>query len=248
MGFDERHGDLVATLVRWHLLLAETATTRDLDDPATVELRHRSVPDAAGARLLEALTEADARATAPKAWTTWRAGWSATSSAGPAAGARPDEPPAAPRPADASVPDGAGATRPPSRSRSSRRRTARGSPSSPPDRVGLLADVAGDARRCSASRCGPPGPGPQDEYAVSVWEVADDRLDAAILRHGSRRSSSGAVDPADRLRPRRAGRRCAPSVAVRPDASRAGHRARGPGRRPPGRRAPASAPRWPAWT
>ena len=38
MGFDEVEADLIAPLVRWHLLLAETATTRDPDDPATVEL------------------------------------------------------------------------------------------------------------------------------------------------------------------------------------------------------------------
>ena len=37
MGFDEGGVDLIARLVRWHLLLAETATTRDPDDPATVD-------------------------------------------------------------------------------------------------------------------------------------------------------------------------------------------------------------------
>ncbi|HEY7987833.1 MAG TPA: HD domain-containing protein, partial [Lapillicoccus sp.] len=35
MGFDERSVDLIGTLVRWHLLLAETASARDPDDPAT---------------------------------------------------------------------------------------------------------------------------------------------------------------------------------------------------------------------
>ena len=58
---------LIATLVRWHLLLAETATTRDPDDPATV----RSWSPRGSARprrstCCAALTEADARATAPQ--------------------------------------------------------------------------------------------------------------------------------------------------------------------------------------
>ncbi|MFE7965566.1 [protein-PII] uridylyltransferase [Streptomyces cellulosae] len=73
IGFDADDVTVVATLVRHHLLLVETATRRDLDDPATV----RSVAEAVGSpgtlELLHALTEADALATGPAAWSSWRA-------------------------------------------------------------------------------------------------------------------------------------------------------------------------------
>ncbi|MER8027945.1 [protein-PII] uridylyltransferase [Streptomyces bauhiniae] len=72
LGFDRADVTVLATLVRHHLLLVETATRRDLDDPATV----RAVADAVGSEstleLLHALTEADALATGPAAWSTWR--------------------------------------------------------------------------------------------------------------------------------------------------------------------------------
>ncbi|MGL5811691.1 MAG: HD domain-containing protein, partial [Nocardioides sp.] len=73
MGFDEASVDLIAALVRWHLLLSETAVTRDLDDPATVATVADVVPSVEALRLLRTLTEADARATAAPAWTAWRA-------------------------------------------------------------------------------------------------------------------------------------------------------------------------------
>ncbi|WP_217162214.1 [protein-PII] uridylyltransferase [Streptomyces sp. AC512_CC834] len=72
VGFDRADVAVLATLVRHHLLLVETATRRDLDDPATV----RAVADAVGTEhtleLLHALTEADALATGPAAWSSWR--------------------------------------------------------------------------------------------------------------------------------------------------------------------------------
>ncbi|MET9437421.1 [protein-PII] uridylyltransferase [Streptomyces sp. NPDC006551] len=72
IGFDRADVGVIATVVRHHLLLIETATRRDLDDPATV----RSVAAAVGTlgtlELLHALTEADALATGPAAWSSWR--------------------------------------------------------------------------------------------------------------------------------------------------------------------------------
>ncbi|MGJ5753082.1 [protein-PII] uridylyltransferase [Streptomyces puniciscabiei] len=72
IGFDRADVDVLSALVRHHLLLIETATRRDLDDPATV----RSVAEAVGTQstleLLHALTEADALATGPAAWSSWR--------------------------------------------------------------------------------------------------------------------------------------------------------------------------------
>jgi [protein-PII] uridylyltransferase len=72
IGFDRHDVTVISTLVRHHLLLVETATRRDLEDPATV----RSVAEAVGSpgtlELLHALTEADALATGPAAWSSWR--------------------------------------------------------------------------------------------------------------------------------------------------------------------------------
>jgi [protein-PII] uridylyltransferase len=72
IGFDRADVTVLSTLVRHHLLLVDTATRRDLEDPATV----RSVAEAVGTQstleLLHALTEADALATGPAAWSSWR--------------------------------------------------------------------------------------------------------------------------------------------------------------------------------
>ncbi|MEU5719637.1 [protein-PII] uridylyltransferase [Streptomyces sp. NPDC020403] len=73
IGFDKQDVGVVATLVRHHLLLVETATRRDLDDPATVRAVATAVGSASTLELLHALTEADALATGPAAWSSWRA-------------------------------------------------------------------------------------------------------------------------------------------------------------------------------
>ncbi len=73
MGFSAEDVETVRTLVRWHLLLSEVSTSRDIEDPATVEYVAERVGEREVLDLLEVLTEADARATGPAAWTTWRA-------------------------------------------------------------------------------------------------------------------------------------------------------------------------------
>ena len=73
MGFDRDAEDEIASLVRWHLLLVDTATRRDLDDGAVIA----EVADRVGSprllRLLYVLTVADGSATGPEGWTTWKA-------------------------------------------------------------------------------------------------------------------------------------------------------------------------------
>ncbi len=64
---------VVELLVRHHLLLVETATRRDLDDPATTDRVVETVGDLGSLDLLRALTVADARATGPAAWSAWKA-------------------------------------------------------------------------------------------------------------------------------------------------------------------------------
>ncbi|MCW2690054.1 MAG: (protein-PII) uridylyltransferase, partial [Mycobacterium sp.] len=66
--------DLLSKVVRYHLLLPETATRRDLQDPATIA----AVADTLGGdpvllELLHALAEADSLATGPGVWGDWKA-------------------------------------------------------------------------------------------------------------------------------------------------------------------------------
>ncbi|GAA4228839.1 [protein-PII] uridylyltransferase [Actinomadura meridiana] len=78
LGFAEDDVRVLETLVRHHLLLPETATRRDIDDPVTVQTVTAAVARVPGREreildLLAALAVADGEATGPGAWGTWKA-------------------------------------------------------------------------------------------------------------------------------------------------------------------------------
>lgn len=218
MGFEPVDVQRVGALVRWHLLLAEVATTRDLDDPATIDHVASRVQHPETLDLLEVLTEADARATSTKAWTTWRAGLVAElaervrvalESPGDATSAVQPEPveiPVAvredPERIDVHLTQTEGG---------SRILVVSG------DRVGLMATAAGvlALQRISVRAV---RAWTQDDYAISLWDVDDGQLDEAILRERLAAFASGRRATADRLRTLRSGD-LDPSVQVRHDAS-----------------------------
>ena len=72
MGYPPEDVETLVGLVRHHLLLPAVATSRDLDDPATITAVATLVGDADFLRLLAALTEADSLATGPTAWNPWK--------------------------------------------------------------------------------------------------------------------------------------------------------------------------------
>jgi [protein-PII] uridylyltransferase len=74
MGFSEPDAATIAALARHHLLLPDTATRRDLDDPSTVAMVAAAIGGSAELlELLHQLTIADAAATGPAAWSDWKA-------------------------------------------------------------------------------------------------------------------------------------------------------------------------------
>ncbi|WP_322777741.1 [protein-PII] uridylyltransferase [Frankia sp. Cas4] len=73
LGLPPADTDILVTMVRHHLLLAEAATRRDIDDLTTIEAVARAAGSPRVLSLLHALTEADSLATGPTAWSPWKA-------------------------------------------------------------------------------------------------------------------------------------------------------------------------------
>jgi [protein-PII] uridylyltransferase len=210
LGFDAEDTQTLVTLCRYHLLLPDTATRRDLDDPHTIETVARAAGTPEVLELLAALTEADALATGPLAWTAWKRSLVADlvqRVRGQLAG---EAPPAAPRLTEDqwAMAEGEG-VRVLLRETDSGHEITVGAP----DRLGLLGIVAGvlsvhrlDVRSALTQTVG--------DRAVEVWSVSPQFGDppaADRLREDIRRALSGQLDVAARVAQRDAGAR-------RPDA------------------------------
>ncbi len=227
-GFDDADSAVLVDLVRYHLLLPEVATRRDLEDPATVDQVVAAVREPRLLDLLHALTEADALATGPAAWSDWKKSLvddlvrrARAAMAGTAPDASPNLTPeqralaAADDPSEVLVTVDHGGTLPTICVAA-------------PDRVGMLATVAGvlsvlrlDVRAARTETIG--------GRAVTVWQVAPSfgaAPPAERIREEVRRALEGSLDVEAALarresayQGRRAPEPAPPSVDVVPGAS-----------------------------
>jgi [protein-PII] uridylyltransferase len=197
IGLDAPDAEVVATAVQYHLLLPQTATRRDLGDPATVRRVAEAVRGRGLLELLHALAVADGQATGPAAWSDWKAGLVAElvrRVSAELAGVPPPRP-VSPRPEQLAL-------------------VTSGGPAAlvgdgevtvvAPDRPGLLWQAAGVlashrlvVRSANVST--------HDGTALAVLQAAPeygDPPDAALVAGDLRRMLAGRLDVADRLRRR----------------------------------------------
>ncbi|MEO3434872.1 [protein-PII] uridylyltransferase [Inquilinus sp. CAU 1745] len=72
MGLDDEETETVEWLVRWHLLMSDTAFKRDIEDDQTIRDFVAQVESPERLRLLLVLTTADIRAVGPGRWNAWK--------------------------------------------------------------------------------------------------------------------------------------------------------------------------------
>jgi [protein-PII] uridylyltransferase len=73
LGLSAEETETVSWLVRWHLLMSNTAFKRDIDDPQTIRGFADAVQSPERLKLLLILTAVDIRAVGPKVWNNWKA-------------------------------------------------------------------------------------------------------------------------------------------------------------------------------
>ncbi len=73
LGFSKEESETVSWLVRYHLVMSNTAFKRDLEDPETITQFAAVVQSIERLRLLLLLTVADIRAVGPNVWNGWKA-------------------------------------------------------------------------------------------------------------------------------------------------------------------------------
>jgi [protein-PII] uridylyltransferase len=221
LGLPDEDVEILASAVRHHLLLPQTATRRDLEDPMTAERVAQLIGSRQMLELLHALAIADGKATGPTAWNDWKASLVADLVRRVAAVLAGDEPQPTASLAPAQL-----------------ELAARGGPAAvadgsqvtivAPDRPGLLwraAGVLASHRLQVRSATGTS----VDGTAVTVFTVAAEfgtPPDAALIEDDLRRMLDGRLDVAERLarrqrayRPRRGVPVAPPKVTLVDDAS-----------------------------
>jgi [protein-PII] uridylyltransferase len=211
IGLDQPDAEVVATAVQFHLLLPQTATRRDLGDPATARRVAGAVRGRGLLELLHALAVADGQATGPAAWSDWKAGLvtELVRRVSAELAGEPPPQPVSPRPGQLALIAGGGPAA----------LVADGEVTVvAPDRPGLLWQAAGVlashrlvVRSANVST--------HDGTALTVLQVTPEYgepPDAAVVAADLRRMLAGRLDVADRLRRRARAQAARPSAAPPP--------------------------------